>query len=194
MIADDRDRDDTQPALSRRRLLQWAAVGTASAALPYRAAAHTLPQPAKDARTLSFFHMHTHEQLTAVYRSAGRYDRRALERIHYILRDHRTGEVKPIDKDLLELLHALGKNLGTDGPFHVISGYRSPRTNERLRAQGRGVASTSLHLQGKAVDIFVPDCDLAVLRDAALEAQAGGVGYYPVPGFVHVDVGRVRSW
>jgi len=24
--------------------------------------------------------------------------------------------------------------------------------------------------------------------------QAGGVGYYPEPGFVHVDVGRVRYW
>jgi hypothetical protein len=29
---------------------------------------------------------------------------------------------------------------------------------------------------------------------AALALGAGGVGYYPRSDFVHVDVGRVRSW
>ena len=193
-MPNDRTRDETDPALDRRLFLLWASVGTLSATLPGRALAHTGRKPEDLARTLSFFHMHTHEHLEVVYRSAGRYDPRALERIDHILRDHRTGEVKPIDKDLLELLYNLCRRLDTEEPFHVISGYRSPKTNERLRAQGRGVASTSLHLQGKAVDILVPGCDLAVLRDAAMEAQAGGVGYYPVPGFVHVDVGPIRSW
>jgi len=32
------------------------------------------------------------------------------------------------------------------------------------------------------------------LRDAALALHLGGVGYYPVSQFVHVDVGRVRQW
>jgi len=24
--------------------------------------------------------------------------------------------------------------------------------------------------------------------------NAGGVGYYPNPGFIHVDIGRIRYW
>jgi uncharacterized protein YcbK (DUF882 family) len=114
--------------------------------------------------------------------------------INHILRDHRTGEIKPIDPDLLDLLHALRTRLGTQRPFHVISGYRSPCTNEQLRSRSRGVARKSMHLFGKAVDIRIPGHDLADLRQAALAEQAGGVGYYPRPGFVHVDVGRVRFW
>ena len=33
-----------------------------------------------------------------------------------------------------------------------------------------------------------------VLRRAALDLKRGGVGYYPVSNFVHVDTGRVRQW
>jgi len=33
-----------------------------------------------------------------------------------------------------------------------------------------------------------------VLRDVALSLRGGGVGYYPVSQFVHVDVGPVRKW
>jgi len=128
------------------------------------------------------------------YRRGGRYDRRALQAIDHILRDHRTGEVLPMDTGLLDLLHTLRKKLNTDEPFHVISGYRSLRTNDMLRARGRGVSRGSMHLVGKAVDIRVPGCRLAALRDAALAEKAGGVGFYPGPDFVHVDVGRVRHW
>ncbi len=82
----------------------------------------------------------------------------------------------------------------TRSPFHVISGYRSPTTNAALREQGRGVASGSLHIVGKAIDIRVPGVALTVVRGSALALGAGGVGYYPRSDFVHVDVGRVRCW
>jgi len=45
-----------------------------------------------------------------------------------------------------------------------------------------------------AIDIRLPDRNLADLHNAALAMQAGGVGYYPSLDFVHVDVGRVRRW
>jgi uncharacterized protein YcbK (DUF882 family) len=32
------------------------------------------------------------------------------------------------------------------------------------------------------------------LHKAALSLAAGGVGFYPVSNFVHMDVGRVRHW
>jgi uncharacterized protein YcbK (DUF882 family) len=49
-------------------------------------------------------------------------------------------------------------------------------------------------MQAEAIDIRLPGLSTARLRDAALELHRGGVGYYPVSDFVHVDVGRVRHW
>ena len=145
-------------------------------------------------RTLSFFNTHTGETLDAAYCIKGRYCPEALMRINHILRDHRTGEIAPIDPELLDLLHALSRKIGTRSPFHVISGYRSPATNAKLRRRSRNVATNSLHMEGKAVDICLPDRDLRSLRQAALDLSRGGVGFYPGPNFVHVDVGRVRFW
>ncbi len=179
--------------MSRRHLLGLCAAGLASAAIPGRSFAALQPFCAPE-RALAFFNTHTAEELNLVYWARGRYRNEALAEIDHILRDHRSGEVKPIDTRLLDLVHALGKALGNRGPFHVISGYRSPTTNARLRANGRGVARSSLHLEGKAVDIRLPGCDLPTLRRAAIALKGGGVGYYPGPDFVHIDVGRVRYW
>jgi uncharacterized protein YcbK (DUF882 family) len=145
-------------------------------------------------RTLSFFNTHTGETLDATYCIRGRYCPETLLRINHILRDHRTGEIAPIDPDLLDLLHALSWKVGTRSPFHIISGYRSPGTNAKLHARSRNVATNSLHMEGKAVDICLPDRDLRSLRQAAQDLSRGGVGFYPGPNFVHVDVGRVRFW
>lgn len=148
-------------------------------------------------RELSFFNTHTGEKLTSLYCCDNRYETAALAKINHILRDHRANEVKEIDLRLLDLLHELGGTLQTSRPYHVISGYRSPGTNASLRAQGgahTGVASKSLHVVGKAIDIRVPDVPLQELRRAAVSLKAGGVGYYPDLNFVHVDVGRVRYW
>jgi uncharacterized protein YcbK (DUF882 family) len=117
--------------------------------------------------------------------------------VNYILRDFRANLIKPIDPKLLDLLHELGGTLETDQPFHIISGYRSPQTNAMLRERGgssTGVASHSLHIDGKAIDIRVPGVRLAHLRNAATSLKIGGVGFYPDLDFVHVDVGRVRYW
>ena len=179
--------------ISRRRFLQWGAVGLMSAAIPDSALAG-LREFWSPERSLSFYNTHTGEELEVVYWSRGRYRKQGLAEIDRVLRDHRTGEVKAIDTRLLDLTHALGERLGNRGPFHVISGYRSPRTNTLLRAGSKGVASRSLHLQGKALDIRIPGTDLPVLHRAAVALKGGGVGYYPGPEFVHIDVGRVRYW
>jgi uncharacterized protein YcbK (DUF882 family) len=179
--------------ISRRRVLGWGAVGLLSAAIPGRGFA-SVREFWSPRRSLSLYNTHTGEELEAVYWAGGRYRTEALAEIDHILRDHRTGEIKAIDTRLLDLMHALSRALDDRGPFHVISGYRSPKTNALLRAGSKGVAGKSLHLQGKAVDIRLPDCDLAVLRRAALDLKGGGVGYYPGSNFVHIDVGRVRYW
>jgi len=87
----------------------------------------------------------------------------------------------------------LGK---TGNEIDVVCGYRTPWSNEFLRTRGAntGVAKNSQHTQAKAIDIRVPGVTTARLRDAALSLAAGGVGYYPISQFVHVDVGPVRHW
>ena len=145
-------------------------------------------------RSLSFRETHTGEVLSTLYWVDGRYVPEAMAAIDRILRDYRTGEIKPIDKRLLDFLHAIRFSLGTREPFHVISGYRSPSTNAMLHQRNPGVAKKSLHMSGKAIDIRVPGCCLSRLRRVALDLRGGGVGYYRQSNFVHVDVGRVRSW
>ena len=117
----------------------------------------------------------------------------ALAEINQVLRDHRTGEIYPIDRDLLETLHILQSELGSTG-WQVISGFRSPKTNAMLANKRGGVARRSLHMQGRAIDVRLTDVSTRRVRDAALALGAGGVGYYRKSDFVHLDTGRVRSW
>ncbi len=145
-------------------------------------------------RILSFHNLHTGESFRAPYWVQGQYVPEVLGAIDHLLRDHRTGEVMPIDRALLDLIHALTSRLDASGPVQVISGYRSPATNRTLHARSSGVASHSLHMEGRAIDLRIEGRDLSRLRDAALALQGGGVGFYPQSGFVHVDTGRLRSW
>jgi uncharacterized protein YcbK (DUF882 family) len=178
--------------LSRRRFLRISAIAAAQLIVPAVALARTTVQLRR--RSLKFYALHTGESLKTTYWEDGHYIPGELDRINYILRDFRANEIKPIDPTLLDLLTRVQHRLSTSEAFQVISGYRSPMTNAMLRANSEGVAVHSLHLEGKAIDICVPGRSLEQLRGAALAQQAGGVGYYPKTGFVHVDTGRVRFW
>ena len=103
-------------------------------------------------------------------------------------------EIAEINPELLDILHDVRNDLGTDAAFEVISAYRSPRTNEMLRATTSGVAKNSHHVKGNAIDVRLRGTPTTELRDAAIELEAGGVGYYRKSDFVHVDTGRVRRW
>jgi uncharacterized protein YcbK (DUF882 family) len=151
---------------------------------------------AEGSRTIHFLHTHTNEVLEVTYAVAGRYVASALENVQHFLRDFRNGAMHEIDPALLDQLHRLAAATSTKAPFEVISGYRSPETNAMLQKQGHGVATNSLHLQGRAIDIRLADVALEDLRDAARSMRAGGVGYYPSAdsNFVHIDTGRVRIW
>jgi uncharacterized protein YcbK (DUF882 family) len=186
--------------LSRRNFLGLGAAAAAGALLPARAveaASRNLGVSNAPDRSLSFFHTHTSERLTTAYCCDGEYVARELSEINHLLRDFRVDEVKAIDPQLLDLLYELNNRLDTDQPFHVISGYRTPETNAMLHERGgaqSGVATHSLHIEGKAIDIRVPGIKLEHLRDTAKGLRVGGVGYYPASNFVHVDTGRVRYW
>ena len=166
-----------------------AAVGLACLPMPTLA---RVGSPAQ--RELGFHNLHTGEKLKAVYWAEGRYLDGPLSEIDWLLRDFRTGEVKPIDRGLLDLLFAVRRELDSDATYEVVSGYRSPATNRMLARQGRRVARRSLHMEGLAVDVNLPGRRLDSIRRVAMALKRGGVGYYPRNGFVHLDVGRVRAW
>ncbi|MDT8441333.1 MAG: DUF882 domain-containing protein [Desulfuromonadales bacterium] len=184
-----------RPELSRRAFCRSALLACASLALPLPVLAKGLDAVAPE-RRLSFYNTHTGERLNQVPFSVnGRPLTDALQAINTLLRDHRSGEIAKIDIDLLDQLWLLNQQLDNDRPLHVISGYRSPHTNQMLRATGGGgVARRSLHMDGKAIDIRIPGLATRNLYRAALSLQQGGVGHYPSSRFVHLDTGRVRTW
>jgi uncharacterized protein YcbK (DUF882 family) len=176
--------------LSRRDFMLF---GMASAGMLF-----TSPLPAKihssSERRLSFYNTHTGEETSAVYWADGDFVADGLQDLNRILRDHRSGDIYPIDTELLDLLYLLRDWVDSRKPFQVISGYRSPHTNAILHANSSGVANRSYHMQGMAIDIRLGDCELSHLHEAALALRSGGVGYYPGPNFIHVDVGPLRNW
>lgn len=145
-------------------------------------------------RSLSFLHTHTGESLTVDYCSDGTYDGSCLAQLNHFLRDFRSGELHAIDPQLLDILFELQVRADRNAVFEVISGYRSPLTNAALRQHSHGVAEHSLHMEGRAIDIRISGYSTRKLRDDALSLQRGGVGFYAVSDFVHVDTGRVRAW
>ncbi|MFC6633297.1 DUF882 domain-containing protein [Microbulbifer taiwanensis] len=173
---------------SRRRFL---AVTCATAA-----AVSAGPTFAKvgNARTLKMRNLHTGERLSTAYWSGGSYDSSGLKQFNRLLRDHRANESTRMDPKLFDIVYKLKEKLNFSGEVEIISGYRSPKTNAKLRAAGRGVARRSYHTRGMALDIRFPGISTSKLRQAAINLKAGGVGYYPKSGFVHVDTGPVRRW
>ena len=147
-------------------------------------------------RTISLHHTHRGDDITVTFKRNGRYDEDGLKKLNQFLRDWRTDDVTTMDPQLFDAVWEVQREFGLDKPVHIISSYRSPRTNEMLRKRSSGVARHSLHMQGKAMDFFIPGVPLDRVREAGLRLQRGGVGFYPTSGspFVHMDVGNVRHW
>lgn len=178
--------------MSRRRFLCCSLGLTASAVLPKHVCAAIKPR--NIVKELSLHNLHTEEKVSLSYFEQGHYIAEALRDINYLLRDHRTGDVMAMDPVLMDLLFDLTYVLGTESPVQIISGYRSPQSNAALHEKSNGVATKSLHMQGKAMDIRIPGVASKDIRAAAISLARGGVGYYPRSNFVHIDTGRVRAW
>ncbi len=185
-----------QAVVGRRRFLSaGASLAAVGLILPKMAMAE--PFQAGGERRISLYNTHTGESLRTTYWADGRYVPDSLADVNKVLRDFRTGTVHPMDPQLMDLLHTVREVTGAgDRPINIISGYRSPQTNEMLHnaSAKSGVATHSMHMDGKATDIRIPGVDLDRLHKAAMALKGGGVGYYPSSDFVHMDTGRVRYW
>jgi uncharacterized protein YcbK (DUF882 family) len=169
--------------------------GLAAAAVAPAAAPVSQVRSASNApRWLKLHNIHTQEKLEAVYFDKGEYVPDAVQALDKVLRDYRTGDVYSMHPELFDTLADVARKTGSKSHFQVISGYRSPKTNAMLHQRSGEVAKRSLHMDGKAMDVYLEDVALDRLRAAALDLKRGGVGYYPVSNFVHLDVGPVRRW
>jgi uncharacterized protein YcbK (DUF882 family) len=186
---------------SRRSLLVSSVVSIACIAAATRFARQARAEPAPGPTAAAAIHpwleltnTHTGEVVQATFRDANGYVAEALKRLQRVLRDHRTNEEHEMDPALYDQLSDLAIAAKREPRYEIISGYRSPATNAMLHAQSAGVSDKSLHMQGRATDVRLKDFSCADLRDLALKAKRGGVGYYERSNFVHIDTGRVRSW
>lgn len=174
--------------LTRRRVLGTAAVAAGVAFIKPAPAISFAP------RSVSLYNTHTGEWLRTVYWADGHYIREAVRDINWILRDHHSNEVRPMNAGVLDVLGMLRTRLECNDPFQIICGYRSPTTNAWMHEHRSGVASNSYHIKGMAIDLRCERRDSSHVRNAAMSLRAGGVGYYPSSDFVHVDCGPVRYW
>jgi uncharacterized protein YcbK (DUF882 family) len=178
--------------LTRRRMLLGC--GAVAVGALWAGRVRAAEGPAAAMRWLELRNTHTSEVLSVAYRDAGQFVATALDRLQWLLRDHRANESHPIDAQLFDQLADLADVAGVQPRFEIISGYRSPVTNSKLADASAGVARRSLHMDGRAIDVRLQGVSCARLRDLALTAGRGGVGYYHRSDFVHLDTGRVRSW
>lgn len=179
------------PDHSRRRFLHAGAASLVALALGPSAARGAALAP----RRLRLRNAHTGERLDVTYFDGGLLPG-PMGELDRFLRDFRTGEQHPIDPGVLDVAWGLGQAAGrADGEMEIVSGYRSRRTNEMLRGRvDSGVASHSLHLVGRALDLRLPGVPTRHLRDLAVAMGRGGVGFYAASDFLHVDTGRPRRW
>jgi uncharacterized protein YcbK (DUF882 family) len=189
--AEGQEDERRQRGISRRAFLKSTGVFVSGALL---ASPDRLVASVSEPRSLAFRHVHTGKELSVVYFAHGAYVPQALQRLNELLRDHRTGEIHAIDPQLFDLLHEVQTETASRGRYEIVSGFRSRSTNEMLRAARRGAAKHSLHLEGRAIDARLSDVTVRQMRRAAVRLRRGGVGYYPRSKFVHLDIGRFRTW
>lgn len=180
-------------SFDRRQFLKFGLAGALATTVPL-----IMPGEAnassRSAWRANFRNVHTGESFNGVYRVGDKYLPEAFERINYVLRDFRTREVFPMDPRVVDIMAAVSSRAGKNRQVEILSGYRSPKTNAKLRRASSGVAKNSFHMYGQALDMNIKGVSTRKTRDIARNLRAGGVGYYPRSSFVHVDTGTVRSW
>ncbi len=185
--------NETSSGLSRRGLLA-AFAATAVTAAPTFANATGFLRGGGDIRRIRMYSGRTGERLDMVYWIDGKYIKDALAEVNHFMRDWRTDDVKSMDTRTVDIMAAAHNLMDANEPYMLLSGYRSPKTNQMLRSRSRGVARNSLHVQGQAADLRLSSRTVSQMARAAIACRAGGVGKYSRSNFVHMDCGQVRSW
>jgi uncharacterized protein YcbK (DUF882 family) len=185
---------DCEELLSRRSFLKGGMTLSMSALISVSAFKPAFAVPSNGSYSVSFYNQRSGDTFSGVYRVGNKYLPEAFERINFVMRDVRADEVFPIDPRAIDIISVVHRYLDVNEPYQIISGYRSPQTNQMLRSTTEGVAKRSLHMSGQAIDVRLGEVNARHIREAAVKLAAGGVGYYPKSGFVHLDSGSFRTW
>ena len=143
-------------------------------------------------RRLKLKNVHTGETFDGPYRDDTGPIPNAVTDLAHFLRDFHVNKVGPLDVGTLDFLADVMDAVGVSDAS-VLSAYRTPETNARLRATMFGVAEKSQHIYGRAIDVSF-DRRLLDAETVARRMARGGVGWYPRSHFVHLDTGPTRSW
>lgn len=146
-------------------------------------------------RIIKLSNQNTNEKLKVTFWRNNWFDQDAFDEIEHFFRDWREDATHKIDPYLIDLLYKISEKTGGDKELILLSGYRTPKTNQWLANHPKyRAAKDSLHLYGRAVDFTVPNKRLSTASKHARSFQVGGVGYYPSRHFIHVDTGKQRYW
>ena len=152
-------------------------------------------------RTLHVTRPASGERASLLYWKDGEIIDSAYQQLCHLMRDVNGKETAPIDPKLFETLwgtQAFVARYGIDQPLEILSGYRTAKSNTRLIEEGVPAARQSLHVQGKAADIRIPNLNASVLGGLVRSFRQGGVGFYYRPGarggWIHADTGLQRTW
>jgi len=150
----------------------------------------------RSVRSIILVHPKSGEKLNVTYYAHGRYDPKVMAAINHLFRDRTANRIGEIDPELIDFLVDIRTRLGLPASivFEVLSGYRAPETNAKMRTTNGQVAKESLHLHGWAIDFRVRKVNGSAIAEIAKTMQRGGVSYYPSDNHVHVDLGNIRTW
>lgn len=185
--------NNTSLGMTRRSLLGAFAATTVAAAPTFSNAAGFL-RGAGDIRRLRMYSGRTGERIDMIYWIEGNYIKDAVKEVNHFMRDWRTGQAIQIDLRTVDIMAASHNLMDAQEPYLLLSGYRSPQTNNMLRSRSRGVAKNSLHMKGQAADLRLSTRSVSQIAHAAQSCRGGGVGKYSGSNFVHMDCGDVRTW
>lgn len=183
----------TIETISRRGLL-GAFAATMIVAAPTASNAFGILRGAGDIRRIRMYNGRTGENIDTVYWIEGDYIPEAVKEINHFMRDWRNNKVINYDVRNIDIAAAAHNLMGIHEPYMMLSGYRSPETNNMLRSKSGGVAKNSLHMRGQAADLRLKSRSVSQMFKAASSCNAGGVGKYNRSNFVHMDCGPVRHW
>lgn len=180
-------------AFSRRSFLKGAAAVTASCAMPtvWAQEADFWEKP----RELWLYRYATKEQIRATYFKDGRVVPEEYNRLCWFMRDSHQNEMVAMDSVLLDVLNGIQGFYRLNGwsyPIVLNSGFRTSKTNGSLLSEG--AAKNSMHLYGRAADVYMPGAPVRDVARLGLHFKQGGVGFYERKGFVHIDTGNLRVW
>lgn len=137
---------------------------------------------------------HTSVKNSSPYRlKDGTYSPKAIRELNAVFGMPASNLEEDVSLRLISILDYLQDRYLEGKTLKLISGYRSPAYNEKLRRQGKTAGQTSYHREGMAADIEISAADAQKIWEEFRKLEYGGVGIYG-GGEFHVDSGKPRFW